>query len=58
MSETCVACNARYDGDNHHCDKAWENKTEANRRRDYDEVQPLYGSRLSYGFYCLVGSEQ
>jgi hypothetical protein len=51
MSNNCVACGARYSGDNHHCSEEYENRRHAAEnadRTDYD--RRAYGTKLADGF--------
>jgi hypothetical protein len=51
-SNNCVACGARYVGNDHHCNEEWENRSESARNADRDESRDRrgYGSRLAEGF--------
>jgi len=52
----CVACGARYSGDNHHCDPKREKQIE-DARRASEEVREAYPlkwyDRLSQGFQLM-----
>ena len=55
MCKVCVACNVRYDGDNHHCSEDYERRREAAEKSestDYD--RRAYGTKLEEGFSYYV----